>query len=144
MSGLRSFKSLRIISSLLSTAFDLGTFWPNLKIFFWKKLKNLTFLGEIFQTQTQTKGGWPDPTRVKKFWPGPFTNTYLDTIFEICCCTNKLDLLFCWNASAKKPTLAKFFDLHSDCFKGKIHLILIGVVQKNLKPIFRIWIKSQK
>jgi len=42
-----------------------------------KKLKNLTFLGEIFQILTQTINGWPDltrpepqkidPTRVKKF-----------------------------------------------------------------------------
>jgi len=26
-----------------------------------EKLKNLTFLGEIFQTQTQTIDGWPNP-----------------------------------------------------------------------------------
>jgi len=38
-----------------------------------KKLKNLTFLGEIFQIQTQTINGWPDPTWVKNFWPGPIT-----------------------------------------------------------------------
>jgi len=38
------------------TAFDFGTLWPNSKIIFdpkWKKLKNLGFLGEIFQTQTK-------------------------------------------------------------------------------------------
>jgi len=28
-----------------------------------KKLKNLSFLGEIFQIQTQTINGWPDPTQ---------------------------------------------------------------------------------
>jgi len=48
-----------------------------------KKLKNLMFLGEIFQTQTQTMDGWPNltratknwpyPTHVKKFWPRPIT-----------------------------------------------------------------------
>jgi len=35
--------------------FDPGTFWPNLKRFFWpegKKLEILGFLGEVFQTQT--------------------------------------------------------------------------------------------
>jgi len=36
-----------------------------------KKLKNLTFLGEIFQTQTQTINGWPDLTRATKNWPYP-------------------------------------------------------------------------
>jgi len=47
-----------------------------------KKSKKLEFLGEIFQTQTQTKGDWPNPIRVKYFslnhlikyfWPGPIT-----------------------------------------------------------------------
>jgi len=33
----------------------------------WKFLKNLRSLGEIFQTQTQTKDGWPDPTRSPKY-----------------------------------------------------------------------------
>jgi len=45
-------------------------------IFFYrkgKKLKILTFLGEIFQILTQTINGWPNPTRVKIFWPGPIT-----------------------------------------------------------------------
>jgi len=32
-----------------------------------KRFKNLDFLGEIFQTQT--KGDWPDPTRIRNFWP---------------------------------------------------------------------------
>jgi len=36
-----------------------------------KKLKNLTFLEEIFQIQTQTTNGWPDPTWVKNFDPNP-------------------------------------------------------------------------
>jgi len=38
-----------------------------------KKLKNLTFLGEIFQNQTQTIYGWPDPTQTgsKIFDPDP-------------------------------------------------------------------------
>jgi len=36
-----------------------------------KKMKNLTFLGEIFQTQTID--GWPNLIRVKIFWPGPIT-----------------------------------------------------------------------
>jgi len=36
-----------------------------------KKLKNLTFLGQIFQIQTQTINGWPDPARVKIFWLRP-------------------------------------------------------------------------
>jgi len=39
------------------------------------------FLGEIFQIQTQTINGWPDPSHKKltrpdlgqKFWPGPIT-----------------------------------------------------------------------
>jgi len=51
-------------------------------IFFYpkgKKLKNLTFLGEIFKIQIQTIKVWPDPTRVKKFWTGPITKKdYLD------------------------------------------------------------------
>jgi len=29
--------------------------------FFWLEGKKLEFLGEIFQTQTQKKNGWPDP-----------------------------------------------------------------------------------
>jgi len=36
-----------------------------------KKLKNLTFLGEIFQILTQTINGWPDPTQDTKNWPNP-------------------------------------------------------------------------
>jgi len=36
-----------------------------------KKLKNLTFIGEIFEIQTQTINGWPDPTRATKNWPDP-------------------------------------------------------------------------
>jgi len=34
------------------------------RFFFWHKgktIENLTFLGETFQTQTQTINGWPDP-----------------------------------------------------------------------------------
>jgi len=34
-----------------------------------KKLKNLTFLGEIFQIQTQTINGWPNPSHKKLTWP---------------------------------------------------------------------------
>jgi len=53
-------------------------FWPVPKIFFLtrrvKKLKNLVFLGEIFQNQPQTIDGWPDPTGVKNFWPGSITS----------------------------------------------------------------------
>jgi len=30
-----------------------------------EKLKNFTFLGEIFQIQTQTINGWPDMTRTE-------------------------------------------------------------------------------
>jgi len=55
-----------------------------------KKLKILTFLGEIFQIQTQTINGRPDPshkklTRVKNFWPGPITiqNTSREFISQI-------------------------------------------------------------
>jgi len=49
--------------------------WPK-DIFFdpkGKKLKNLMFLGEIFQIQTQTLNGWPDLTRTgsKNFDPDP-------------------------------------------------------------------------
>jgi len=51
--------------------FDPGTFWHNLK---GKKLENLGFLGEIFQTQTQTKDGWSDSGQ--NFWPGPITINY--------------------------------------------------------------------
>jgi len=36
-----------------------------------KKLKNLTFLGEIFRILTQTINGWPDPTQATKNWPDP-------------------------------------------------------------------------
>jgi len=36
-----------------------------------KKIENLTPLGEIFQTQTLSIDGWPDPTRVKIFYPDP-------------------------------------------------------------------------
>jgi len=36
-----------------------------------KKLKNLTFLGEIFKIQTQTINGWPNLTRSTKNWPKP-------------------------------------------------------------------------
>jgi len=49
--------------------------WPE-AIFFdpkGKKLKYLMFLGEIFQILTQIINGWPDPTRVKNFCPGPIT-----------------------------------------------------------------------
>jgi len=45
------------------TGFDPGTFRPE-AIFFdpkGKKLKNLTFLGDIFKIQTKTKNVWPDP-----------------------------------------------------------------------------------
>jgi len=52
-----------------------------------KKLKNLTFLGELFEIQTQTINGWPNPTRpepqkiyptqVKNFWPGPITTSFI-------------------------------------------------------------------
>jgi len=46
---------------------------PN-KIFFGsegKKLKNLVFLVEVFQSQTQTKNGWPDPAWGPKNSPPP-------------------------------------------------------------------------
>jgi len=43
--------------------FDPGTFWPDPK---GKKLKNLTFLGKIFQIQTQIINGWPNPTQATK------------------------------------------------------------------------------
>jgi len=55
------------------TPLQPGTFRPE-EIFFdpkGKKLKNLTFLGEIFQIQTQTLNGWPDLTRATKIWPNP-------------------------------------------------------------------------
>jgi len=64
----------RILSDLTRSNF----FYPK-----GRKLKNLTFLGDIFEIQTHTTNGWPDPTRatkiwpdltrVKKFWPGPIT-----------------------------------------------------------------------
>jgi len=41
-----------------------------------KELKNLRFLGEIFQTQTQTIDGWPNLTRVKNIWSGPITTSW--------------------------------------------------------------------
>jgi len=34
-----------------------------------QKLKNLGFLGEIFQNQTQTKDGWPNPSNKKLTLP---------------------------------------------------------------------------
>jgi len=36
-----------------------------------KKLNNLIFLRGIFEIQTQTINGWPNPTRVKTFDPDP-------------------------------------------------------------------------
>jgi len=36
-----------------------------------KKLKNLGFIGEIFQTQTPNQKRWPDPTQATKYWPDP-------------------------------------------------------------------------
>jgi len=47
------------------------------KIFFepkGKKMKNLTFLGEIFQTQTIRWLTKPDPVQI--FWPRPITTAY--------------------------------------------------------------------
>jgi len=49
-------------------------FDPNRRDFFEperKNIKNLTILGEIFQIQTQSIDGWPDPTWVKNFDPDP-------------------------------------------------------------------------
>jgi len=41
------------------------------------------FLGKIFQIQTQTINGRPNPTRVKKiFWPGPITNSNASKLRE--------------------------------------------------------------
>jgi len=61
-------------------------FDPTQRYFFWpegKKIEKFDVLGEIFQIQTLTINGWPeptratknwpDPTRVKIFWPGPIT-----------------------------------------------------------------------
>jgi len=60
--------------------------WPNPKRFFFiqreKNWKIWYIKGEIFKTQTQTKDcwpnpsnkNWPDPTRIKYFWPCPFTS----------------------------------------------------------------------
>jgi len=42
--------------------FDSGTFWPDLQRFYLTRSEKLGFLGEIFQTQTQTKDGWPNLT----------------------------------------------------------------------------------
>jgi len=36
----------------------------------WKKLKNLTFLGEIFKIQTQTINGRPEPQKIDPARPG--------------------------------------------------------------------------
>jgi len=48
-----------------------------------KKLKNLTFLGDIFQIQTQTISGLPNPTRATKNWPDPSLKDGLtQTTFE--------------------------------------------------------------
>jgi len=44
-----------------------------------KKLKKLTFLGEIFQTQTQTINGWPDLSHKKLTWPDPGENFLTQT-----------------------------------------------------------------
>jgi len=41
-------------------------------------MKNLTFLGEILQIQTQTINCWPDLTRVKNFDPDP---SLVQTVF---------------------------------------------------------------
>jgi len=52
--------------------FDPGTFRPKEIFMTWRaKLKNLTFLGEIFWIKTQTINGWPDPTRTTKNFPDP-------------------------------------------------------------------------
>jgi len=51
-----------------------------------KKLKNLTFLGEIFQIQTQIINGWPNPSHKKLTQPDPGqkfltqTHHYLSTM----------------------------------------------------------------
>jgi len=52
-----------------------------------EKLKNFGFLGEIFQTQTQTKDGWPDQTQPEqqKSWPGPITTTHILYLPYISC-----------------------------------------------------------
>jgi len=42
-----------------------------------KKLKNSMFLGEIFEIQTQTINGWPNPT-----WPEPQKLTWPGKIFD--------------------------------------------------------------
>jgi len=60
------------VNKRLQPAFDLSTFWPEQKRIFdlkRKKMKNLAFLGEIFQTQT--KDGWPSPTWATKNWSDP-------------------------------------------------------------------------
>jgi len=58
----------------------LTRIWPRYfltqleEIFFWperKKNDNFVILKEIVHTHTQTKDGWPDPSQVKNFWPGP-------------------------------------------------------------------------
>jgi len=60
--------------------FDPGTFWPLPKEIFWpegKKLKNLVFFGEIFQTQTWPKQQKIDATQPwsKNFDPDPITSS---------------------------------------------------------------------
>jgi len=50
--------------------------WPGYFLAWSKgeKMKNLVFLGEIFQTQTQSK--MAGPTQAKKNWPGHITAWY--------------------------------------------------------------------
>jgi len=44
-----------------------------------KSWKNLGLYGEIFQCQTQTKEGWPDPYK-KHLWPRPVTTLKLSVM----------------------------------------------------------------
>jgi len=81
------------------------------------KLKNLTFLGEIFQIQTKTIDGWLNPTQAAKFWPGPITTDhplyYLFISLLALVSNNKLrpelfvfqDSFHGWKLNHKSPTM---------------------------------------
>jgi len=61
-------------------------FDPTRRIFFWpngEKLKNLTFLGEIFQIQTQTINGWPDPGQKFTSYFAQWHGVHLSNCFRL-------------------------------------------------------------
>jgi len=72
------------------------------------KLKNLVFLGEIFQTQNQTKVGWPQPEQKKLTRPRSKISDPDPSLSEIqvwfifeklldCFCNFQFDFFWSWS-----------------------------------------------